>query len=262
MATIDVRKGEDGKTVYRVRIRRKGYSTQTATFNTRSEAKKWIAVTEGAIFEKRHFNIRESTKHTLGDAIERYMREVLPHKSTSSITMQTLELRWWKKKWDSTLLTDITPAMIADARDTLAKGRKNSTVNRYLAALSHTFTIAVREWGWIEDHPVLKVRKLKEPRGRVRFLSDEERALLLNSCKASKNRYLFTIVILALSIGGRKNELMSLQWNDIDFKRGMITFRETKNGETRSVPLTGTPFNIGIAGRAARTSPIDRCFCL
>ena len=26
--------------------------------------------------------------------------------------------------------------------------------------------------------------------------------------------------------------------------------------------LMGTPFNIGIAGRAARTSPIDRCFCL
>ena len=33
--------------------------------------------------------------------------------------------------------------------------------------------------------------------------------------------------------------MLSLHWSDVDFKRGMLTFRETKNGETRSVPLTG-----------------------
>ena len=45
MATIDTRKGPDGKVVYRARIRRKGYPTQTGTFPTRSEAKKWITMT-------------------------------------------------------------------------------------------------------------------------------------------------------------------------------------------------------------------------
>jgi len=44
MATIDTRKGPDGKVVYRARIRRKGYPTQTGTFPTRSEAKKWITI--------------------------------------------------------------------------------------------------------------------------------------------------------------------------------------------------------------------------
>jgi len=59
----------------------------------------------------------------------------------------------------------------------------NSTVNRYLAALSHAFTIAVGEWTWVDDSPMRKVRKPKEPRGRVRFLSDDERQRLLDACR-------------------------------------------------------------------------------
>ena len=95
MATIDVRKGPDGRVVYRARIRRKGYPTQTGTFPTRSEAKKWITITEGAIFEKRHFHVKESTKRTLGDMIERYVREILPQKSRNTIVNQKQQLRWW-----------------------------------------------------------------------------------------------------------------------------------------------------------------------
>src|SRR5262249_48375648 len=78
MATIDVRKGPDGKVAYRARVRRKGYATHTAPFTTRAEAKKWITITEGAIFEQRHFPAKASTQRTLGDMIERYLREILP----------------------------------------------------------------------------------------------------------------------------------------------------------------------------------------
>jgi integrase len=84
-----------------------------------------------------------------------------------------------------------------------------------------------------------KVSKPKESRGRVRFLSDEERNRLLESCKISVNPCLYTVVVLALSTGARRGELLSLHWEDVDLKRGMLTFRETKNGERRSVPLTG-----------------------
>jgi integrase len=106
------------------------------------------------------------------------------------------------------------------------------------------YTIGIREWNWIEDNPVLKVSKPKEPRGRVRFLSEEERERLLKSCKGSKNPHLYAVVVLALSTGGRKSELLSLHWKDIDFKRGRLIFRETKNGDIRSVPLTGHALDI------------------
>ena len=59
--------------------------------------------------------------------------------------------------------------------------RANATVNLYLAASSHAFTVAVREWGWLDDSPMRKVSKLRKPRGRIRYLSDDERQRLLNA---------------------------------------------------------------------------------
>src|SRR5262249_9707170 len=80
--------------------------------------------------------------------------------------------------------------------------------------------------------------------GRVRFLSDEERQRLLESCKVSSNPYLYIIVVLALSTGARRGELLNLCWTDMDLKRGVLTFRETKNGETRIVPVTGYALDV------------------
>lgn len=84
-----------------------------------------------------------------------------------------------------------------------------------------------------------KVTKPKEPRGRVRFLSDEERKRLLEACKASPSPFLYTAVVVSLSCGLRRSELMNLSWHDLDLEKGRITLEETKNGERRSIPLTG-----------------------
>ena len=89
-----------------------------------------------------------------------------------------------------------------------------------------------------------KATKLKEPRGRVRFLSDEERQRLLNASITSKNKSLYTIVVLALATGGRQQELLSLRWPDVDLIRGTLTFHQTKNGERRRVPRTGRALDL------------------
>src|SRR5262249_10456112 len=158
--------------------------------------------------------------------IERYIRDILPHKSHSSIYMQTIQLHWWKEHLGHCILADITPALIAEYRDKLAQGtathRSPGTINRYLAALSHAFTVGVKEWQWCENNLVWKVTKPKEPRGRVRFLSDDERQRLLDACKVSGNPYLYTVVVLALSTGARRGELLSLHWSDVDLKRGVL----------------------------------------
>jgi integrase len=86
------------------------------------------------------------------------------------------------------------------------------------------------------------VSKPREPRGRVRFLSDEERYRLLGACRESLNPSLHTIVVLALSTGARRGELLSLCWPDVDLQRGTLTFHETKNRERRTVPLAGQAF--------------------
>jgi integrase len=156
------------------------------------------------------------------------------------------QLEWWKTQIGDVLLSELTPVLISEYRDLLSKKitfRKtqisHATVNRYLAALSTAISTAINEWGWMEDNILRKVSKLKEPRGRVRYFSDEERERFLLACKESHNSDLYVAVILALSTGGRKNEIWGLSWKDVDLKNGFITFEETKNDEPRSVPLQG-----------------------
>lgn len=247
MANIEKRTTQGGQTTYRVKIRLKGYPAQSATFERLTDARKWAQQTETAIREGRHFKTTEAKKHTLKEAIDRYLQYVMPMKPKSE-RCQVGQMAWWKEKLGDYSLADTTPALIAQYRDKLADGdiyngkrvpRSAATVNRYIAALSHVFTVAMKEWGWVEENPLRKVTKMKEPRGRVRFLSDGERKNLLEACKKSESPYLYTIVVLALSTGGRRMEILGLHWQDIDFSRNVITLHETKNGERRVLPLAG-----------------------
>lgn len=246
MANIEKRTAKSGAISYRVKIRLRGYPEQIATFARITDAKKWIQDTESAIREGRHFKTSESKKHTAKELIDRYMVEILPRKP-KSISDQKTQLGWWRNSIGSFLLSDITPALITEHRSKLSsetsdrKGvrRTDATVNRYCAALSHCFSIAVKEWGWMQDNPLLKIKKFKEPRGRVRYLSDEERERLLQACKESQSPFLYILTILAISTGARKMEIMSLTWDDVDLSRSMITLHDTKNGDRRSLPLVG-----------------------
>ncbi len=245
MASIEKRTSRDGKTTYRVKVRLKGQPAETASFERKTDANKWAQDTESAIRDGRHFKTTAAKRHTLAELIERYIKDVLPTKPKSE-AKQTAMLNWWKSEIGSYSLADVTPALIAERRDKLAAGMTNrgtqrnpATVVRYLAALSVCFTHAVKEWGWIDDTPMRKVTKPKESRGRVRFLSDDERAHLLNACKESSNAYLYPAVVLALSTGMRSGEIMGLTWEVVDLNRGRAILHETKNGERRAVAITG-----------------------
>ena len=243
MAYIEERTDSKGKKRYRVQIKLKGFPAQNATFERKTDARKWAQQTEAAMQEGRHFKTLESKKHTVGDMIDRYKKSVLPTKGSHQPN-QKIQLNYWKERLGNYTLADCTSALIAECRDELLqettrlkKKRSPATVNRYLAALSHCFTIAMKEWCWIDDNPIRKVTKLKESRGRVRFLSDDERQELLNACLESPNTLLYPIVVIALSTGARRGEILSIKWNQVDLNRGTITFFETKNKEIRVVPL-------------------------
>ena len=238
MATIRERKTGKGETRYQVVVRLKGFPVQTATFNRKTDAKKWAQHTEAAIREGRHFKTTEAKKRTLAELIERYARDILPTKPKSALK-QAKQLEWWVEEIGYLSLADVTPPRISETRDKLLQTLKPATVVRYMAALSHAFTVAVNEWEWLEDNPMRKVRRPKEPRGRVRFLDEEERAVLLKACQASSCVHLYPVVVLALSTGMRQAEIMNLKWKDIDLNRGYMILHETKNGERRSVPLVG-----------------------
>jgi len=239
MATIQERKDATGKTHFRVQVRLKGFPPEQATFERKTDARKWAAQTEAAIQQGRYFKTMEARRHTFGEMMDRYIENVLPGKKQNSRHSQEPRLIWWKERLGHFTLADVTPAMIAEARDALLKTHSPTTVLHYLAALNRCYSLAVKEWEWLDLNPLAKVEKPQWPRGRVRFLSDAERGALLNACKASPNPCLYDIVVLALCSGMRYGEIMNLTWADVDLDRAVITLQDTKNGERRAVPLVG-----------------------
>lgn len=246
MAVIQERIGTDGKTKFRVLVRLKGYPPQSATFDRKTDAKNWAIQTEAAIREGRHFKTVEAKKHTLGDLVDRYIESVLPTKPKAYRTQQEMQLRWWKKEIGYKILADVSPPLIAECRDKLLREstvrgvqRSPATTVRYLAALSHAFTVAINEWQWLEHSPLSKIKKPTEPRGRVRYLNDDERELLLQACRESDSPLLYPMTVLAITTGMRHGEIAKMQWKDVDFERETIILHETKNGERRVAPLVG-----------------------
>ncbi|NGX41014.1 MAG: Tyrosine recombinase XerD [Candidatus Anoxychlamydiales bacterium] len=249
MASIRKHQTKDGKIKFHVQIRLKGHAPQTASFDRLTDARKWIQEVESSIRNNRYFKTAESRKHDFNQLADRYIASVLPEKKTASD--QKAQLFWWKKHIGNMLLADITPSIISEYKEKLltektkkGKKRTGSTANRYLSIISHVFTVACKEWGWVRENPLSFVSKLKEPKGRVRFLSDDERERLLTTCKSSKNSYLYTIVVLALSSGMRLGEILNLTWSNVDFKHQRIILEETKNGERRQVPLKGRALDL------------------
>lgn len=167
---------------------------------------------------------------------------MLPRKRSGTQRHQATQLVWWRQQLGTLRLDQLTPARLTTCRERLAETRAPATVNRYLAVLSHALNVAIQEWGWLEASPLRRVRRLREPQGRVRYLDDAERQRLLDACAQSPNCVLLPVVTLALATGARKQELLSLTWREVDFRRERLLLLVTKTGARRSVPLTGRAF--------------------
>lgn len=230
---------------YQAEIRIKGHPTITSMFDRRTDAKVWIQKNEANIRCGRHSIDYNGKKRTLSEAIEKYSNE------REISVVKKGHLSWWKSELGSHYLQNIRPSIISDKKQKLLSGktskgvvRSKSTCNRYLATLSHVMSICLKQWEWISENPVKKISREKEPRERTRFLSPQERKRLLDACKKSDNPLLFIFVVLLLSTGCRYNEIRCLRWSDVNFERGTITINKSKNGDIRSVPVRGLPFEL------------------
>lgn len=237
-----------GKKRYQAVIRIKGYKPLSAIFDRKTDAQIWAGDLESKM--KRGLNIKdnEAKKHTLADLIDRYIQDILPERRLDQKKIK-MQLTWWKENIGAYLLSEVTPSLIAEYRDKLFKEpiksesghRSASTVRKYMCSLSIALTKAINEWEWLDTNPMAKVEKKKVGKGRVRFLSSKEQTNLLEICKNSPNKYLYLLVVIALSTGARHGEIIGLTWNDVnlDAETPMFYFMDTKNGENRAVPITG-----------------------
>ncbi len=251
MAAIEKRKAADGTVSYRVKIRRAGELPISKTFTRRTDAQAWAREIEAR--SDRGFAIpsREQVMRPLADAIDRWLEERLPELSPTDQKNSGNIARWWRDELGHVALTRLDPETIEKWRNKLrdekdADGnpaRSQSRVNRYLSVLSRVLGYTERTLRWIGSNPCKSVKRFKEPDGRVRFLTDKEVGRLLKAVDArldrdgNPKRDFQLFVRIALFTGARRGEVAGLEWRDLDLRHKRVTFRNTKNGTDRTVPM-------------------------
>jgi integrase len=120
-------------------------------------------------------------------------------------------------------------------QELIAEGKGPATVNRKMAMLKHLVRKA-NDWKMVGEgtlRTIRKVKQLKEPPGRLRYLTGQEVQRLLAACKS----HIRPIVIVALNTGMRRGEILKLKWDDVDLRNGLLLVKDTKNSESRAVPI-------------------------
>jgi integrase len=131
----------------------------------------------------------------------------------------------------------VTTGQVMALRDELAERLAPSTVNGNLIALSSAFTYFVKRQ-WVKTNPVHGVQPVEVPRHAYNWIhTREEMTRLLLAC----NDELRDIVATALGTGLRFDELLHLQWADIDLDRRLITVHRGKHGTVKSGKLRHVP---------------------
>jgi len=209
---------------------------------------------------------------------------ITQHRRTGGEIMRTLRVSF--RSFLSKPLSAITPQTIERWRTERRKdGVKSSTTNRQIGYLKSALTRAV-DWGYLESHELARVKPEREAPGVVRFLSEAEKARLVQALdrrerakREERDRFnvwrkerghapypdlwdvpfvdfLKPAILTALYTGMRRGELFSLEWGDVDLDGARLTVRpdNAKSGRLRVIPLPG--FLVDILGqwRAMRDS--------
>jgi integrase len=242
---------------WEARIRKKGLPVTCKTFETRAAAVKWAREIESEMDRGLYVSRSEAESTTLSEALDRYIWEYLPRLSHFEINRnraRALQRRNLAKKF----LAAIRGKDIADfIKEREAEGVAGNTIRLDLGILSRLFNLAISDWG-MESlvNPVVRVTRPKLAKGRERRLEEGEEERLLNATNPEM-RY---IIRLALETAMRREELSRLRWADIDFERRTATLYETKNGETRTAPLSPRALEILRALKTASSGSGDRIF--
>jgi integrase len=115
--------------------------------------------------------------------------------------------------------------------------RSPQTITHVFAIVRRVLNEAMKNGSFEGENPVKDFKLPKADARRIRFLSHREAEDLLNAL-AKKSIDIHDIALLALDCAPRAGEIYGLDWQDIDLERGMITFRSTKNGVVRHIPMT------------------------
>lgn len=226
---------------YQAIIRRKGYPSQTKTFESRQEAEAWARSVESKMDDNTFRDRRMIKEMTLKDALQRYLVEITSQKR-GQVQERNRILQLQRHPLAMRSLESLQSKDFAAYREDRLEQVSPSSVRLEMAILSHLYTIAMQEWSLPLTHELENVRKPPIQTGRDRrLLNDEEERLFraIQNQKVTGNKlWLAACVSLAIETGMRAGEILRCKWSQVDLQTGCIRLDKTKNGTKRTVPLT------------------------
>lgn len=239
MATIRKR----GYGQWQVQVRRKGFDTESATFESKIEAEAWASQVESAMVRGIHGATKAAEKMTLAQLIQKFEKNYAPvhyKKREDAKEAWRFQLKRIGDKLGEKTLAELDQKLVGEYRDERLTEVSGTTVRKELYMLSKLLGFGEMELGITlpRGNPVLRIRKPTESKGRDRRLSDSEWFEVEEECKKSRNTFLWPIVCIARETCMRQGEILAMKWEDIDWKRKFVFLHDTKNGEARAVPLS------------------------
>ena len=141
-------------------------------------------------------------------------------------------------------VSEITPKTFNDLKRTLkeeyvskTRKRSNAGINRILAALSTAINYC---YAMGEIDTKATYIRLKEKEQLAKYYTEEEMDNLFEASKhvGDDAELLYDSLLFAYYTGDRQGELLKLMWSDVSFEHNTVTFRDTKNHEDHTIPIS------------------------
>ena len=176
---------------------------------------------------QKRFGYKQKKEITFSEFIPEYFERVKTRLAQKSIKEKKTFLKNMSEEIGNKLLSEIDEE---DFYNFISDKKQINTIKTYKIALQ-AFLTEAKEAGYNTAELNIKIKQ--KGNQRIRYLTEEEaEKLIRNSGK------LRLLIIMALSTGMRKMEMLNLKWQDIDFTAKLIHIEESKNGERRSVPIS------------------------
>lgn len=234
---------------------------ESASFDRKADALAWGVKREAEIRAGRAAPVAMN----LHAAFDDYAKLVSPkHKGRR---WEEIRLSAFKRSLPDGPLAALTAADVARWRDKRLKAVSAASVRREMTLLHSVIEVARREWGAIPANPMADVRRPPPTRPRDRIIANEERDALVAALGlvygvpvATQSQEIAVAFLIALETAMRSSELLGLEWGNIDMLLRVATLLESKNGDTREVPLSARAVELfGLLPTAAEKSgPVFR----
>lgn len=238
MATFRKYTDKRGNVSWQVQVRKKDVH-ESKTFKTQADAKRWASEVESEISRGVFVSRAEAERTLLNDVCERYRAEVLPN--LKGAKPDNSRLRNIQERLGRLSLATITSTTLSQFRDTRLREVSRQTVIHELNLINRVLKTCTVDWGIALPSGIPVVRKPEKPRGRDRRIEQDEIDAI---CLASESRELASIIVIAIETAMRRGEIAEARRDDLDLRKRTLRLHDTKNGESRTVPLSSRAIEV------------------